>query len=138
MLDCLVPASGVSEPGAILVKRKEKHSRQKTMLLVSGRMVAVPTSLPFPTVHFSFSISALRSDDTMESFARILLFSLTTVTALQEEAKSRVYDVDNAQLPAHSGLQLPVCNAQRVQRANGSALHPGRKNCDVSEGLWEL
>lgn len=72
-MDCLVPASGVAGPGAILVKRKEKPSRRKTVLLMLGWMGAVPTSLPFPTVNFSFNISALRSDDTLQSFASLLL-----------------------------------------------------------------
>lgn len=43
------------------------------MLLVSGWMAPVTTSLPFPTVNFSLSISALRSDDTMENFACLLV-----------------------------------------------------------------
>lgn len=72
-MDCLVPASGVAGPGAILVKRKEKPSRRKTVILMLGWMGAVPTFLPFPTLNFSLSISALRSDDTLQSFASLLL-----------------------------------------------------------------
>lgn len=70
------PASGVAKLGAILVKRKEKPSRRKTIFLVSGWMAAVRTTLPLPTVNFSLSIPALRNDDTMESFAGPLLLSL--------------------------------------------------------------
>lgn len=62
---------------------------------------------PFPSrfqVNFSLSISALRSDDTLQSFASLLLSSrsLSLRTAFQEEAESEVCDVDNAQLPAYS------------------------------------
>lgn len=42
------PASGVAELDAILIKRKEKPSRRKTILLVSGWMAAVHTTLPLP------------------------------------------------------------------------------------------
>lgn len=56
-----------------------------------------------------------------------LFRSLFLRTALQKEANSGVCNADNAQLPAYSGLQLPVCNAQAVQRANWSELHPESK-----------
>lgn len=70
------PASGVAGLGAILVKRKEKPSRQKTILLVWGWKAAVHTSLQLPTLYFSQSIPALRSDDTMKGSACPLLSSL--------------------------------------------------------------
>lgn len=70
------PASGVAGLGAILVKRKEKPPRRKTILLVWGWMATVHTSLSLPTLNFSLRISALRSDDTMESSACSLLSSL--------------------------------------------------------------
>ena len=138
VLDFLVPASGVAGPGAILVKRKEKPSRRKTMLLVSGWMAAVPSSLPLPAVNFSLSIPAFHGDGRRGQPARYypLLITVPENCFPRGSQKRRVCNADNAQLPAYSGLQLPVCNAQRVQRANGSALHPGSKNRGGAGGLW--
>lgn len=73
-MDCLVLASGVAGPGAMLVKRKEKPSRRKTMLwmLVGWELFPLPSR---SQVNFSLSISALRSDGTLQSFASLLLSS---------------------------------------------------------------
>lgn len=85
------------------------------MLLVSGWMATVPSSLPLPAVNFSLSIPAFRGDERRGQPARYypLLITVPENCFPRGSPKRRVCNADNAQLPAYSGLQLPVCNAQK-------------------------
>lgn len=110
------------------------------MLLVSGWMAAFPTSLPFPTVNFSVNISALRSDDTMESFACLLVpsFDQFLSTALQEQAKSEEFMMlTTPRYLSTVDFYSQFAMRKGSKRPNGSALHPGRKSRYGFGGLWE-